>query len=189
MRNFLTSKCNVLKCLIGLDKNSYHHEKFVRGHPELARQIPRESIKGSGAHRGAARTLGSNPNLYELPFLHEDGASSSAQLLLTTSPVPLSAIVPRTENEGLRTTQNRTMMLHLQRLLLQERQRQQQMMQNLLLAPTVESGYLNVIRALDTLRTTQQGRITGLLLNEPSVATIRNRALAMALRQNVMHNL
>jgi hypothetical protein len=123
-----------------------------------------------------------------------EDASSSAQSSLSTSPVPLGeqaelsqANIPRTEHEGLRTPYNWAMILHLQRLVLQEWQ--QQMVQTLLLAPTVDTGYLNVVRALDTVRTTQQGRITGLLLNEPSVATIRNRALAMALRQNVMHNI
>jgi hypothetical protein len=76
-------------------------------------------------------------------------------------------------------------LVHLQRLL-QERCHQQRMVQNVILAPSAERGYLNIVRAL---RTTQQERITGLLLNEPGIATSRNRALAMALRQNMMPNM
>jgi hypothetical protein len=98
-----------MQCNLGLDKNAYHHEKFLRGLPALAREIPRESIKGSGPRR-CARSLGNNPNLYEMPFLREDGASTSAQSSLSTSSIPLidqaelsHANILRTENEGLRT--------------------------------------------------------------------------------------
>jgi hypothetical protein len=94
----------------------------LRGHPELAREIPRESIKGSGPRRGA-RALGSNPNLYEMSFLPLEDTSSLAPSLLSASPVPLSnpeelcnvnvllgGILER-EHEGLQTPHHWVMML------------------------------------------------------------------------------
>jgi hypothetical protein len=64
-----------LLTLIGPDKNSYYHEKFLRGRPELAQTIPRISIKGKGPRR-ASDFLPPDPDFYALPFLPSPSASA-----------------------------------------------------------------------------------------------------------------
>lgn len=57
----------------GPDKDGYYHDKFLRGQPALADEIPRISIKGKG-HRnvqGGKATATPEPNFYTMPFLDE----------------------------------------------------------------------------------------------------------------------
>jgi acyl-CoA synthetase (NDP forming) len=62
----------------GPDKNSYYHEKFLRGKPELAQTIPRMDVKG----KGPPQTSGSfppDPNFYAMPFLPIPSASTGSK--------------------------------------------------------------------------------------------------------------
>jgi hypothetical protein len=133
------------------------------------------------------------PNHYEMPFLPLEDASSLAPSSLSASPEPLSdpqgllrhvnvwsGGILGTELEGLRTPHH-SILLHWQRLL-QERHEQHRLVQNRLL----ESSLLE--RALWTMP--PQERMAGLVFHQPSMATMRRRAaaLAMALRQNLMNN-
>ncbi|CAB9499087.1 shock factor protein 4 [Seminavis robusta] len=49
----------------GPDKGGYYHEMFLRGHPELATQIPRQKLKGKGPRKPA--TPHNEPNFYTMP--------------------------------------------------------------------------------------------------------------------------
>lgn len=53
----------------GLDKNGYHHPKFLRGQPELTDTMTRMKVKGTGV-RGKTRPE-DEPNFYRMPPIEE----------------------------------------------------------------------------------------------------------------------
>ncbi|CAB9525358.1 shock factor protein [Seminavis robusta] len=65
----------------GPDKGGYYHANFLRGHPDLAAQIPRQKLKGTGPRKPAR---GREPDFYALPALMNKPqpiASSSNQVM------------------------------------------------------------------------------------------------------------
>jgi HSF-type DNA-binding len=171
--------------LVGLDKGAYYHEKFVRGKPELAREIRRQAVKGLGPHRGSHRPVTSTPNLYELPYLpvHEASTTTTASLLPT--PVRLSCPIDLRRDTTVVSSPNESALgaeiaefqaSRIRTTLLQcllERQQHQQQLQTL------------VASTFDTERnTTGPSPLVSLLLENQHNEMIRRRALALAFLRN-----
>jgi hypothetical protein len=178
-----------LVVLVGLDTGSFYHEKFVRGHPELARDIRRQAVKGIlGPNRGS-HPVTSTPNLYELPFLPVNDASSATTASLLSTPVHLVSLVNSHRDTIVSSSTGCTLgaeiaefqaSRHRAALLqcLLEQQQQQQQLQALM-ASTFDLGQYDGLQ-----RELSASPLVGLLLENQRNEMIRRRALALALLRN-----
>jgi hypothetical protein len=72
----------------GLDKNSYYHEKFLRGRPQLAQTIPRTDVKGKGPSHTSGGSWPPDPNFYAMPFFPDAKAPAASSTLVTAQRLP-----------------------------------------------------------------------------------------------------
>jgi hypothetical protein len=197
--------------MTGRDLGAYHHELFLRGLPKLARGIQRVRIKGCGPRRGRRDEVVS-PNHYAMPFLpvHGSAGTASTPVLLSTTPVPLqeeqessqaSAVASLTEGTlgagiggigaVVPSPHDWAKLLHWKRVLLLERQELEQQelerqMQNQRLLTSTFVRALTAQTERGQTRATPPGFALGHHMdNNPDALTMRRRALAVALLQNL----
>jgi hypothetical protein len=198
--------------MTGRDLGAYHHEFFLRGMPQLARGIQRLRIKGCGPRRGRRDEV-VTPDHYSMPFVPVQGGSTgtaSPPVLLSTTPVPLReeqessqarAVASLTEGTlgagigeigaAVPSPHDWAKLLHWKRVLLLERQELERQMQNQrLLASTLEMRHMELVRALTAQTELGRAAPPGFVSrhhmdNNPDAVTMRRRALAVALLQNL----
>jgi hypothetical protein len=197
--------------LKGPDKNSYYHEQFLRGKPELAQIIPRLEVKGKGSRR-ASDSL--DPNFYAMPILPSPSTSTGSRspaassMLVTAHRMPeIGATSSMTSSTGgfaamdptlsvavvavaggllpitpLAPTEEAMLQLWLSELQRLEQQQQQQQLRRLMILSTLQQDY---IRHDQTTRFAALSTPQLLDASNPSshfnVATIGHCALALAM--------
>jgi hypothetical protein len=201
--------------MTGRDLGAYHHEFFLRGLPELARGIQRLRIKGCGPRRGRRDEVVTPDHyaMPYVP-VQGDTSTASTPVLLSTTPVPsreepessqASAVASLTESTlgagiggigaAVPSPHDWAKLLHWKRVLLLERQEleqqelERQMQNQRLLTSTLEMRHLELVRALTAQaelgRAAPPGFVSRHHMDNPDARTMRNRALAVALLQNL----
>jgi HSF-type DNA-binding len=172
MQSLICRPYKLTTFLAGLDMGSYHHEKFVRGHPELTREIRRQAIKGRGSN--GRRSVPDIPKLYELPCVPMEAASTRTPTSLLAE-LSHDTIVPSSSRGTLGTDITGLQALrdwHVVHWQSREAHERQQQMQTLMLASVFDTVRNDAARALAV------SPFMGLVLDHEIQIRLRAQALA-----------